>query len=376
MARILVISPSDLGSDPRVDRQIEALQGRHEVVAAGFGAPGVAGVQFVPIRPPESSLARRAWTQVLRTLRRFRAAYWSEPAHRAWRDALSGVDVDLVVANDALALPLAFEVAGGAPVIFDAHEYAPSEHATSALWRLLIQPFMTWICREYIPRVSAMTTVSSGIADRYEADTSVRATLILNASRFVDLEPSAVDPERIRMVHWGLADPQRRLELMIEAMAELDARYSLDLVLVRGEKYVERLRRLAGDDERIAFLPPIAMQDLPRFGNAYDIGVFVLPPGHMNQEFVLPNKFFEFVQARLAVAIGPSPEMARIAREHGFGLIADDFSAASLAAAIRATEPGELGKLKDSAHRAARELSAEHEQERILELVDGVLLMA
>ena len=44
----------------------------------------------------------------------------------------------------------------------------------------------------------------------------------------------------------------------------------------------------------------------------YDIGLFILSPINFNYYHALPNKLFEFIQARLAIAVSPSPEMARI----------------------------------------------------------------
>jgi hypothetical protein len=35
--------------------------------------------------------------------------------------------------------------------------------------------------------------------------------------------------------------------------------------------------------------------------------------------------FVEFIQARLAVAVDPSPEMARLVQRYGCGVVAPDF---------------------------------------------------
>jgi hypothetical protein len=73
----------------------------------------------------------------------------------------------------------------------------------------------------------------------------------------------------------------------------------------------------------------------------------------------LPNKFFEFVQARLAVAIGPSPEMERFVRQYGFGVVADSFEPRALAARIAALTPADIEAMKQRADVASRELHAE-----------------
>lgn len=378
MATALVISLSDLAADPRVDRQIDFLRGEHRAIAAGYGPPPYEDVEFVELRrPPVSTparLRRRAIRFATGILRLHRIRYWSEPDHRRWRQALRAIDADVVIVNDTASLPLAFAISAQAPVVFDAHEYSPSEFETSRLWRLLDRPLIRWICRRYLARVAGMTSVSQGIADRYERDFGVRSVVVTNAPRFEELAPSPVgDP--IRLVHFGWPDPQRRLEDTLTAMGHLDERYSLDLLLVDTGPtgYLETLRRQVADDPRICFLDPVPMRELPRFANTYDIGVFLLPPQHVNQEFTLPNKFFEYLQARIAPAIGPSPEMARIVREWECGIVADDYSPEAFAAAIGATDRQRLTELKGNADRAARELNAERNRPVVLDVVARAL---
>ena len=130
VARVLVISLSDLGRDARVDRQIESLSSDHEILAAGFGAPRD-GITSIPlIETPRGSASwwwRRLAMELLRTVRADLSAYRMQPGMSRWRIALSGVRPDLVIANDMSAVPLAFEVAANAPVVIDLHEYARAE---------------------------------------------------------------------------------------------------------------------------------------------------------------------------------------------------------------------------------------------------------
>ena len=104
---------------------------------------------------------------------------------------------------------------------------------------------------------------------------------------------------------------------------------------------------------------PVPMHELITCANAYDIGVILYPPSNFNMKHALPNKFFEFVQARLAIAIGPSNAMAPLARRYGFGIVAADFSPGSLAASLNALSLPQLQALKERAHAAAAELCAE-----------------
>jgi glycosyltransferase involved in cell wall biosynthesis len=176
------------------------------------------------------------------------------------------------------------------------------------------------------------------------------------------------------MVHHGAGFRSRRLEVMIRAVRRLPARFTLDLLLVGADHaYLEALRREAAGDPRVRFLPPVPMRALPRFLHAYDVGLSLLPPISFNNVHALPNKFFEFVQARLAVVIGPSPEMAALTARHDLGVIAGDFTVDGLVAALASLDRARIERYKRAAHAAARELSADAMRARWLALVGGAL---
>src|SRR5690606_17005054 len=141
---------------------------------------------------------------------------------------------DLVIANDARALPLAFAAAGDStPVYADMHEWAPEERSNTFIWRVLVAPYMQHLCEKYLPKVAAATSVSSGLAKLYTEQFGVETELVRNAADLRDLEPSPVDPAVIRLVHSGTADPERNIMELIEAVETLGSGFSLDLYLLR-----------------------------------------------------------------------------------------------------------------------------------------------
>jgi len=159
-------------------------------------------------------------------------------------------------------------------------------------------------------------------------------------------------------------------------MRHLDARFRLDLMLVADgglQGYLEKLRGMAESDSRIRFLPPVPMQEVVRFSSQYDIGLYLLEPNSFNHLHALPNKFFEFIQARLAVAIGPLPEMARIVRQYDCGVVSSDFAPKSLAERLMALDHAKINYYKSQSHKAARELCAEQNKDKLLSLVEQVL---
>jgi hypothetical protein len=376
VARVLVISASDLGRDARVDRQIEFLSVEHDVIAAGFGEPrkgaGFIRLDQLPRMSPRWIWGRLAM-EILRTLGADVRAYWTEPGHAGWRKALAGVEPDVVVANDMSAVPLAFDTAKGAPVVIDLHEYAPREHEEHLLWRLLVAPQLRRLLRRYLPLAAELVTVNEPIAEAYEQRYGRRPVVVTNAARKATCTPSELEPGRIRLVHHGAALRGRRIEQMIDLAKELDERFTLDLYLVGEEAYLSELSARMQDHPRIRLNAPLPMDSIVTELNRYDVGLYLLAPTNFNNLYALPNKFFDFVQARLAVAIGPSPAMADLASRYGFGLVADSFEPQVLLARLQALDATRVVELKQAADRAADELSAERNGEIMRALVRGAL---
>ena len=52
MKTALVLSFSDLATDPRVNRQIRFLRGRYRLITAGFAPSALPDVAYVPFTPP------------------------------------------------------------------------------------------------------------------------------------------------------------------------------------------------------------------------------------------------------------------------------------------------------------------------------------
>jgi glycosyltransferase involved in cell wall biosynthesis len=370
MQSILILSFSPIASDPRVMRQIRLLESRAALTVAGFAPAPDASIEFLPLPAEASPLPRKAVRAVQLLFGWSDAYYWSRPEAEDAFEGLAGRRFDVVIANDIATLPLALRLADGSPVLIDAHEFSPREFEDRLWWRLLFGRYYDDLCRRYLARTAAMTTVCRGIADEYARSYGVAPVVIENAPSAQKLGPSPLDGRRVRMIHHGAAIRSRRLEAMIEVVDALDERFTLDFMLVPNEPaYLRELRERAAANPRIRFIAPVGMPEICQSLNRYDLGLFLLPPVNFNYRYALPNKFFEFVQARLAVAVGPSPEMARLVREHALGIVAPSFEPSELAAMLTAMTEDELTGYKLAAERAATMLSFEAAGARLLALL-------
>ncbi len=373
MKRILVIALSETQRDPRVMRQIAVWGTDYDLTVAGYGSAPDDIFDFVQI-PRKLSLWEKARGVIKLVLGAYESFYWQNDRMQAAWGALHGSTYDLVIANDVDTLPLALKVADNAPVLLDAHEYAPRQFEDRLVWKTLFQPYVDYLCRTYLPKTAAMFAVCQGIADEYKRCYGVDPVVVTNACSSVALSPTAIDSNCIRMVHHGRCTPSRKIEGMIEMFNFLDDRFRLDFMLVPSNKrYLRKIKRLAAHDRRIGFVEPVPMAEIPVSINAYDVGLFLLPPTNFNYRHALPNKFFEFVQARLAVAIGPSPEMARLARQYGFGIVAESFDPRALARELNRLSADDISDLKAAAHHAAGALSGDVNRDLLCHTVERLL---
>ena len=243
-------------------------------------------------------------------------------------------NADVYLANDWSALPVCAEAAHrtNAALILDEHEFAPAMYDT-LYYRWLFGPMTRHFLEEYIRDVEGFTTVCEPIADRYGRELGVRPIVVMNAPERVAAVYCDTIEGDFKLVHHGLAARDRHLEWMIEALGKTDARFTLHFYLLGDPDYVSELRALALTltPERVFFHEAIEPAQLVEQIASYDVGFCLIAPTNFNYLVSLPNKFYDYMVAGLAVCIGPSPAMAEVVKQHGFGVIADLFAPEDLA---------------------------------------------
>ncbi len=356
---LLVMSFSDISRDARVLKQVRMLSTEYQVLTCGYG-PAPEGSTW-HLRIPEE-LKQWRLDKPLVLARRYRRVYWEQEVV-AWVAAQGLPRTDVVLADDVDTVPLALSLAPRGGVHADLHEYAPRQKEDRLDWRLVVAPYLRWICRTYVTRADSVTTVGRGLAAEYLREFGIRAEVVTNAAPYQELTPSRTG-RPLRIVHSGGAMPSRRLDLMITAMGEADLDATLDLYLVPSDPgYVDRLREQAAQlpEGRVRVHDAVPYGELHAVLNGYDVGVFVCPPTTFNLANALPNKVFDFVQARLALVVSPTPEMRDLVADHDLGAVTAGFDAADLARTLRALDVDAVRAAKASSDRHARELSAEQQ---------------
>lgn len=372
--RIAIIAFSNLSTDPRVRRHIFSLRKHYDLTTIGYDSPQILGLKsFVIHKPKAKSFLEKIFFALLSVLGLHISNYWRRTDTKQLRTILSGQSFDVIIANDIETLPAVVKAGGGVPTIFDAHEYSPKEFAENWQWRLLHGREKYALLRKFLKYASELTTVCGAIRNEYQQEFDVSGEVIYNAPAFAKITPK--QPGRtIRIIHHGAALRGRKLELMIEVMKHLPDNYQLDLMLMPSDKeYFSELQAHASHLQNVRFVPTVPTENIVQAISKYDIGLYLLYPSNFNNLMALPNKFFEFIQARLAIFVGPSPEMAAILKEFGNGVAISNFDAIEMAREIQTYGRSEIHQMKKSSARAAKAYCMENEQKKLISIIENLL---
>jgi glycosyltransferase involved in cell wall biosynthesis len=226
-------------------------------------------------------------------------------------------------------------------------------------------------------RLAASITVCEPIAERYKRELRIDPIVVYNAPKPVLVHSARANTsaQRIRLVHHGYAQRGRGIDQMIRAVALSNPRFTLDLMLMDDDvAHVQELKRLANQiaPGRIFFREPVPPLDIVRTVAEYDMGLCVIQPVTYNTLMMLPNKLLEYIQAGLAVCVGPSPAMVNVVQRFNVGVVAPSFSPGDVAATLDRLTVEHVKAMRSAAIRAARTLNADVEMQKIVDLYDGL----
>jgi len=263
--------------------------------------------------------------------------------------------------------------ATAAHIHLDIHEYFPHDIPLVTRGRFLMNGFYRWGRKLIGHPLIASRSVAAGMADQYAKEFDIpRPLLVRNCPPHIEQVPSPVNPERIELIHHGIAAWQRGFKEMVDAMRLVDDRFLLTFMLAGNARIITELKDYIGDQkDRIFVVPPVPMATLSAEVNKYDAEVMFFPPRTQNAVFGLPNKIFEAIQGRLALVIGPTALMVDIVEEAGNGVISHDWSAEALAEAINSLTAENIVAMKEASHRVAPLYSADKEKEVFFQSFDN-----
>jgi glycosyltransferase involved in cell wall biosynthesis len=303
---------------------------------------------------------------------RFHQLYWAARNER----------VDLWLANDWTSLPVARKLAAeqSVPFAYDTHELAVDEYAERWAWRLLRRPVIAAIEGMAMKEAAFVSCVSEGIARRLRDFYKLPKPplVICNTPSYQSL-PFRPTGAQIRVLYHGLVSPGRGLEACIESVQLWRPEFALTIRGPANPEYLAHLTELArahGVADRVTFAKAVPLVDLVRHAAEHDVGLFALPAHSLQNVYVLPNKFFEYMMAGLALCVSDLPEMAAILQRHDLGVLIEAVTRDAIAAAINRMNRTAIDTYKRNVLVAAQQFNWENEGQLLLQACDRAVVTA
>ena len=318
MARIIVFTSSDLVSDQRVHRTSLTLHKQgFEVLTIGRKLKGTPKI-----------VDRKYQTKHIRMLFRKGFLFYMFFNIRI-SNYLLFHKFDLVCSNDLdtlLGCRLGCALRGK-PIVYDSHEFFTEvpelvgRPITKKIW-LLIEK----LC---IKGIKFSSTVCDSIAAEYKKRYGVDMVVIRNLPfRNENFGHKSIRPT---IIYQGCLNKGRGLELAIEMMQYLSCYYLI--IVGKGDIELDLRKKVLelNLSDRIEFRGRLSYEKLHELTSKAWLGISLEEDLGLNYRYALPNKLFDYIQAQIAVLVSDLPEMAKVVKDWGVGIIANSRNPKELA---------------------------------------------
>lgn len=405
-ARICLVSPGHVASNPRLVKEANALND------AGYQVRVVVGDYMAEVRLlDETILSKVSWswvkvklgTKLTYTLRKIRQKVAQRIAATGWIPTLSvamwahhllseklgdvaaAETADIYIAHCLAALPAAAYAAKKhkAKLGFDAEDFHIGELIDSPENQTEIR-IRDRLERTLLPHCHHLTAASPKIAKAYEKRYGVKMQSVLNVFPLAEA-PSQyplANKNPIPSLYWfsQTIGAGRGLEAIVRAMGKMQREVVLKLRGIPAVGYQQQLQNLAqevGVAEQIYFLPSAPPEEMVKLAAKHDLGLSLELTQPSNRAICLTNKIFTYLLAGLPVVMSHTPAQEDFARQLGEAAILIDLNNDGAIANILddlLSDPNQLSSTRDRAWQLGQEVyNWDLEKKRFLTLVEECL---
>ena len=279
------------------------------------------------------------------------------------------IKVNVIVSNDLDTLPACFFAAliRFKKLVFDSHELFTEVPELQN--RKFIRSLWLTIEKLLVPKLKYAYTVCDSIAEFYKKKYGTSFITIRNLpyKKLVtpDLKKSDDSYDVKIILYQGSVNLGRGIEKIIKSLVYLEN--VVFIIAGRGdiENDLKTLIKETGVEEKVKFTGVIPYEHLHELTIKAHLGISLEENMGLNYYYALPNKLFDYIQARLPVLVSSFPEMEMIVRSYSIGETTSETDPIKLSVILNSmlNDNNKREKWLKNLEKAAEELVWEKERE-------------
>jgi glycosyltransferase involved in cell wall biosynthesis len=369
--KVIISVISDLVTDQRVNRAALTLhESGYEVVLVGRKLKKSLAVGERPYRVKRFSLwfEKGALFYACYNFRLFFYLLLSKA------DILVSNDLDTLLANYSVSKLKNIKL------VYDSHEYFTE--VPELVSRPLVRSVWLNIERRIFPMLKHVYTVNNSIASVYTNKYKVDVKVVRNLPFRIQAGINPVSrrdfgiPEdaKVFLFQGAGINIDRGAEESIESIANVPGAV---LLFIGGGDVIDQLKQKVVEKNltgKVFFIPRQPLNELIKFTMMADFGLTLDKDTNLNYRFSLPNKLFDYIQAKLPVLATDLPEIRRVIEKYDIGMLTASCEPPILAEKMRkmVADKDHFVQWKKNLNIAAEELCWENEKRKFLEIFKEV----
>lgn len=267
----------------------------------------------------------------------------------------------------------------GLPLVFDSHEIfseLPSLHnrpKTKRVWKTL-EKFL-------VPKMKYFYTVSDGYANWFRKEYGANPAVIRNVPDRTKLNdkqdfiffrlPENPTNDKI-LLYQGAINMSRGIDKMIEAFQYTEnCQFWIAGEGPKKEEYEKMVKELHLQN-RIHFLGNIPPKTLKTITPLAEVGMSMEEDLGLSYRYALPNKLFDFIQARVPILGTNLPEIKKTIKEYKVGKVIENHEPKHLAEKLQELLNEGKKSYQENLSKAANELCWENEEFKLKEIFEQI----
>ncbi len=254
-----------------------------------------------------------------------------------WKIYHDNREADIYHCNDIEALPIgvfAKWMGRNKRVVYDAHEYESEKSGVWGFRKKLILNFE----RFFIKFADQTITVGDKIAEEYARLYNIaKPAVVMNCpvlnkasyDKSLLRKQFSLDADKILLIVQGSLTPDRGIQDTLDAFVNVN-RDDMALIFMGYGSMEEQVRSYAANYNNIFFMPSVPPDVVVSYTTSADVGLTFIENNSLSYYYSLPNKFFEYIHADLAIISWPLYEIKSIIEKENIGIITDNFTEESI----------------------------------------------